>query len=132
MLTKKKRRSGHRFFSSFPISGPTNFVKISGMSSMNEPIPAIVNSAVGGTHDGDGRIREAEIAEPLVDDLQQVHHGKENVSVQEPTAPPIDDMLNYPPRPLSSHPIQKSPDEEAAPPPPDFTRRGIHIPLRTR
>jgi hypothetical protein len=133
MLTKKKRRSGHGFFSSPTISGPTDLVRLSGMSKGNEPIPAIVNSAIEGIHDGaDGRIVEAAIAEPLIDNLQQVHHEGEDDLLQEPIVPLVNKMSNYQPQPLASHPIHNSPDEEAAPPPPDFTRRGIHIPLRTR
>jgi hypothetical protein len=35
-------------------------------------------------------------------------------------------------RPMNSHPITSSSDEDSALPPPDLTRRGIHIPTRTR
>lgn len=102
------------------------------MGSMGEPIPATVNSAVAATHDGDERIGEEVVAEPLVDDLQQVHYGEEDVLVQEPIAPSLATTSSYQLQPLSSHPIQKPSNGEAAPPPPDFTRRGIHIPTRTR
>ncbi|KAF2692012.1 hypothetical protein K458DRAFT_398373 [Lentithecium fluviatile CBS 122367] len=127
-------RSGHGFFSSAQvsaISGPTDFVKLSRMSSVDEPIPATVNSAVADTHDGEDRIGEPMVREPLVHDLQQVHHEFENMSVQESTAPLSDTTSSFQPQPLGSHLTSKSEDEDSAPPPPDFTRRGIHIPMRT-
>jgi hypothetical protein len=134
MLTKKKRRSGHGIFSSHrlsSISGPSDLVKLSGMGSVEEPIPAISNSAITGTHGKDAEIAKEAVAEPLMDDMQ-VHNGDQDESVQESTTLPVDRSSAY--QPLGSHPVQKYPDEddETAPPPPDFTRRGIHIPMRTR
>ncbi|OCK81583.1 hypothetical protein K432DRAFT_295172 [Lepidopterella palustris CBS 459.81] len=64
--------------------------------------------------------------EPLVQDFQDLHSTKSS------EAPDPQTPVHSPPKPLplESHPVVSS-DEETAPPPPDFTRRGIHIPTRT-
>jgi hypothetical protein len=136
MLTRKKRRSGHGFFSSSPvaaISGPTDFVRISAMDSAQEPKAAISNSTHAGTHDSGAEIGKDVAAEPLIQDFGQVDRGSLDGFVQEPTTPPRNNKQStY--MPLASHPVQANSDDEedSAPPPPDFTRRGIHIPMRTR
>ena len=135
MLTRKKRRSGHSLFSSSSsaaISEPTAALSISSMGSVEEPIPAISNSAGIGTHDGEPGMGKDVAAEPLLEDLHQVHHGDQDAMVQESsTLPPGKAPIH---QPLDSHPVQlnSAGDDESAPPPPDFTRRGIHIPTRTR
>lgn len=136
----RKRRSAHGIFSSpnYPvISAPTNFVKVSGMGSLGEAPSATANTANSVTTDpalsdiDDGIGDGGAVGEPLVQDVEQMqsHH---DASINEPpqTPPPIK-AIDF--QPLKSHPVASSPSEEdSAPPPPDFTRRGIHIPTRTR
>lgn len=103
------------------------------MGNVKEQIPAISNSASFiGTHDSEAGNGTDVVVEPLVDDFHQIHYGDQDAFAQEPSTPPFDKSSSY--QPLGSHPVHSSPDadEETAPPPPDFTRRGIHIPLRTR
>lgn len=130
VLTKKKRHrlSGHGFFSSSPpvISSPTSFVKISG-AGMGHPLP----TTEGGDRDSapDDSMQVTRAAEPLVEDLDQVHADEEHAPVQQ-FQPSLAKTADYP------HGRQSSPttseEDAAAAPPPDFTRRGIHVPTRTR
>ncbi|KAF2876933.1 hypothetical protein BDV95DRAFT_601344 [Massariosphaeria phaeospora] len=131
-MFKHRRRSAHGILPSpqHPsISSPTDFVKASGIESLGgEASPVIVNSAMSDhdllLHAGDS----SAVNEPLVQDDQQVHSDHDD-SLQEPshTPPPSASTL----QPLGSHPVDSFSDEESAPAPPDFTRRGIHIPTRT-
>ncbi|KAJ4286078.1 hypothetical protein N0V90_013427 [Kalmusia sp. IMI 367209] len=94
------------------------------MGSLGDPIPATANSAAICTQD----TGEA-IAEPLVEDLEQVHADEEHAPVQHVQAT-LGKTPDY--HPLGSHPIPTTSEEDStAAPPPDFTRRGIHIPTRT-
>jgi hypothetical protein len=133
-MFKNKRRSAHGFFSSpqVPaISAPTNFVKISGMGSLGER-PATANSVMtepvldrqNGIDDGGAT------GEPLVQDFEQLDSDFD-ADLQESPTPRTPTLRNEAFLPLASHPVG-SPSEDIAPPPPDFTRRGIHIPTRTR
>lgn len=131
MLTKKKRRSGHGFFSSTSalISSPISFVKV---SSTGDRLPIMGNSAVDNSTHDIGRI----VSEPLVQDLDQVHADEEHAPVHyyPRVQAPLEKTPDY--HPLGSHPVPtpspSAEDDAAADPPPDFTRRGIHIPTRTR
>lgn len=129
MLTKKKRRSGHGFFSSSPvvISSPTNVVKL---SAMDDPLPAIGHGATSNSADDTGKA----VTEPLVEDLEQVHADEEHAPVQRFQQFTLDKTPDF--QPLASHPVPiptpPTEEEAAADPPPDFTHRGIHIPTRTR
>ena len=77
------------------------------------------------------------VGEPLVEDVDQMqsdagastHIGEQPQTPHKMTEPP-QSPINF--RPLTSHPVNSSSDEDAAQPPPDLTRRGIHIPTRTR
>ena len=123
MLTKKKRLSGHGFFSSSPpvISSPTSFVKLSGMG--HDPLSTRDSAA-------DDRTQDKRAAEPLVEDLDQIYADEEHAPVQQ-FQPWLGKTPDYssPQRHRSPSP---SKEDAAAAPPPDFTRRGIHIPMRTR
>jgi hypothetical protein len=131
MLTKLKMRSAHGIFSSSnqisPISEPTNFVKLSSMGGPIE-IPES-DSSNANKHQTKG------VGEPLIDDLQQVHLARgvaPTIHLQEPSSAPQVKRSNR--QPPGSHSLEPplSDEEDTAPPPPDFTRRGIHVPLRTR
>ncbi|KAL5403304.1 hypothetical protein PMIN03_009979 [Paraphaeosphaeria minitans] len=128
MLTKKKRHrlSGHGFFSSSPpvISSPTNFVNISG-AGMGHPLP----TTGGGDRDSvaDDSVQATRVAEPLVEDLDQVHADEEHAPAPQ-FQPSLGNTVDYLP---GRHRSPTPSEEDAAAPPPDFTRRGIHIPTRT-
>jgi hypothetical protein len=157
-MFKNKRRSAHGFFSSPQtpvISSPTNFVKLSGMGNLGEGpgsstrVHLAVNSAMTSTYasaikDHDGMSNGGEGGEPLFLDYEQVHSDDRNVSyLQEAvrTSPVKSSSTSRTATPrtsvilqsLGSHPVtSSSEDDDAVPPPIDFTRRGIHIPMRTR
>ncbi|CAI6335917.1 unnamed protein product [Periconia digitata] len=132
LLNKIKRRSGggHGIFSSSHItavSEPTHLIKISGMGHIQAP-DNIPRSNRGGNQDIGH--------EPLFDPLQQMHQVPDD-------DPQIRKLTSFSQlasadrtsknEPLGSHPTQpvSYAEEETAPSPPDFTRRGIHIPTRT-
>ena len=128
ILTRMKRRSGggHGFFSSShitAISEPTRLVKVSGMS--NTDVSKLIPS-----------VRQEIGTEPLFDPHRQMHDVQDdNAHLRKQSSFTQQASSTVPARnePLGSHPTQPLSDtEEAAPPPPDFTRRGIHIPTRTR
>jgi hypothetical protein len=48
------------------------------------------------------------------------------------TSPETPSKLNTNLHPLKGNPVTPSSDDDNDPPQPDFTRRGIHIPTRTR
>lgn len=73
-------------------------------------------------NDGD----DGAINEPLVLEIAAMHDGHSSNT----KSPPLTPVASRPdPDPSESW---LSEDETAAPAPPDFTRRGIHIPSRTR
>lgn len=88
-----------------------------GLVAANSVI-ADVNDSIDGGAEG----------EPLVHDILQVESSPEPI-LQESSQMPIH-RSDF--QPLGSHPVGSSSEEDIAPPPPDFTRRGIHIPTRTR
>lgn len=118
MLSKKKRHSGHGFFSSSPIvtSSPTKVGKLSGMG---HPLPTKDSAA-------DDSPQDTRAAEPLVEDLDQVHADEDHAPVQQFNPSASDYRLS------ATYRSQSPAEEDAAAAPPDFTRRGIHIPTRTR
>lgn len=69
--------------------------------------------------DGDGAKGES-----LVQEEAQL-----DISMNDPQTPSPAKPIDHP---LKSHPITTSSHADGAPPPPDFTPRGIHIPTRTR
>jgi len=104
------------------------------MGSLRDPRPATANSVMtvpASYKLDDGFSDGGAVGEPLIQHVQQVHSDSEiDEKIQDPPmTPPINTSFF---QPLSSHPIETSSPEEPAPPPPDFTRRGIHIPTRTR
>lgn len=131
-MFKHKRRSAHGFFSSaqpVPISRPidaADTVKASSMGSVGEQAQTYygdsviagaspkVNAKVHG--DFDGRVDE-----PLVMDFATLHDGIN------PSTPPIASPSS---RADESWPSDD--DITAAAPPPEFSGRDIHVPLRTR
>jgi hypothetical protein len=72
------------------------------------------------------RINEGAVNEPLVHDFASMHDGSNKHEGNPPLTPPADGSEFERPSGWLSD------DEATAPPPPDFTRRGIHIPSRTR
>lgn len=132
-----KRRSAHGFFSStqYPtISSPKDVVKLTNMGDMANARPA---SAPTATSEADpapnGHADEAgdfdATGEPFVQGFQGLHSPKTRKAPEPEPRTPIKSIPK--PLPLGSHPVVSS-DEEISPAPPDFTRRGIHIPTRTR
>ncbi|KAL5384133.1 hypothetical protein DPSP01_005607 [Paraphaeosphaeria sporulosa] len=92
---------------------------------MGHPLP----TTGGGDQDSaaDDSMQATRAAEPLVEDLDQVHADEEHAPVQQ-FQPSLSKTVDYSPgRQHSPTPSE----EDAAAPPPDFTRRGIHIPTRT-
>lgn len=82
----------------------------------------------GEDRDSAVHLQATRAAEPLVEDLDQVHADEEHAPAQQ-FQPLVSRSRDYSPS------RQRSPtpsEEDAAAPPPDFTRRGIHIPTRTR
>jgi hypothetical protein len=126
MLTKKKRHLffGHGFFSSSPpvISSPKNLDKISGM---DRPLPT---TGYGDYDSAADDMQATRAPEPLVEDLNQVHADEDHAPVQL-FQPSLARAADYSP---GRHPSRSPSEEDAAAAPPDFTRRGIHIPTRTR
>lgn len=127
-----KKRSAHRFFSFSQkpkISTPTNFVKISGMASIAEVPPT--DSGRIQTSPRDDPLRNGK-SEGLEESDRDLEHSQTNHTAINGTGT---GSAPHTPRkptdlhPLKSHPITPSSDEDAAS---DFTRRGIHIPSRTR
>lgn len=93
------------------------------MGSIGESIPAFVDSVMtsnGGAEHTDGT------GEPLVVDFATMHDT--NTKEQPPPLTPT--TSGKPSRDREASWL--SDDETTAPPPPDFTRRDIHVPTRTR
>ena len=132
-----KRRSAHGFFSStqYPtISSPMDVVKLTNMGDMADVSPASAPTATpeadpspNGHADGAGDFDAT--GEPSDQDFQDLHSPKTRKAPELEPHTPIKSIPK--PLPLGSHPVVSS-DEEISPAPPDFTRRGIHIPTRTR
>lgn len=105
------------------------------MGSLEEASSATANSVIPNTYQPskhiDGIGDSSAVGEPLVEDVDQVH-SDHDASIYEPLQTPSAPIASTNFQPLRSHPIASSSDEDPAPPPPDFTRRGIHIPTRTR
>ena len=89
---------------------------------MGDPLPPTARDSAPSEDTPDA---EQAMTEPLVLDLEQVHADPEHAPAQH--------IFNKTPdqNPLPSPSLQVE-DDAAADPPPDFTRRGIHIPTRTR
>ena len=132
-----KRRCAHGFFSStqYPtISSPKDVVKLTNMGDMADARPASAPTATpeadptpNGHADGAGDFVATE--ESFVQDFPDLHSPKTRKAPEPEPRTPIKSVPK--PLPLGSHPVVSS-DEEISPAPPDFTRRGIHIPTRTR
>jgi len=142
-MFKHRRRSAHGYLSSPQtptISSPTNFVRLSGMGSVregslarspvNSPVTAAPTNADAGNDEMTGD--SGAVGEPLVHDFGQLHQEYQVGTLQEAAAHAPPTKAPTPLRPLSSHPVASVDEDSIAPPPPDFTRRGIHIPTRTR
>ena len=100
------------------------------MGSVGEeaPVPAYVDSVM--THPNtDAKLNgngDSAVNEPLVLDFATMHDGHD---INESKAPLTPDSS----RPdFNRSTSWLSEDDAAAPAPPDFTSRGIHVPLRTR
>ncbi|CAO2657285.1 Nn.00g034110.m01.CDS01 [Neocucurbitaria sp. VM-36] len=134
-MFKRKNRSAHALQSSaqppdirrYP-PGSTTF-KSTGMGSVGEeaPAPAYVDSVI--THPNpDAKLNgngDSAVNEPLVLDFAAMHDGHD---LNESKAPLTPDSS----RPdFDRSGSWLSEDDIAAPAPPDFTSRGIHVPLRT-
>ena len=94
---------------------------------------SVLGAGIGAIRNADEIGEEAidgAVAEPLVEDLEQVQPDEQHAPAQHIAQPPRVKTSKY--QPLASHPVQSYVEEGLASPPPDFTRRGIHIPTRTR
>jgi hypothetical protein len=124
-IFKHPGRAAHGFFSSRQSnsarSSSTN-INSAKMGSIGEAAPAHVDSVM--TPDAEGQHINTN-AEPYVVDFATMHDA--NADEQKP---PLTPTIGRPD--LERQGSWLSDDETTAPPPPDFTRRDIHIPSRTR
>ncbi|KAF2197005.1 hypothetical protein GQ43DRAFT_435527 [Delitschia confertaspora ATCC 74209] len=131
-----KRRSTHGSHSQYPtISAPRDFVKLSGMGSVTDPRPTTADSVrtdpgFGGQFDHHAFTQAGAVGESSVHNSHdvQARTGSLGSLPLEPRTPPIKSPKRI--NPLRSNPVLP-PEDAPAPPPPDFSHRGIHIPTRT-
>ena len=100
------------------------------MGSVGEeaPAPAYVNSVMT-TPNGDAKLNgngDDAVNEPLVLDFATMH-DRQDLSESKAPLTPTSSRPN-----LERASSWLSEDDTAAPAPPDFTSRGIHVPSRTR
>jgi hypothetical protein len=132
-----KRRSAHGIFSApqiLTISKPTNPVKLSGMSSLEEARPIGADSVIPdpASVDQNGGSGNGTAEGPLDGEPMQTR-AYEGASTPDPprTPSPVKSVDLHP---LRSHPVVSRSGAESAAPPPDFSRYiiDIHVPTRTR